>query len=224
MYLFAISRALWHWNWPHWVISLRGRRKEGLGVTPNRQSSEAIWSKKGEPWGKEAAVSRSRSVGKNAWLIPTTIYQASTGNMWNSKDLNPRFSLYECFLFFYPIDVSPLLRKTFTIAAKLPVFHSVYPLSYPAFTPSLESTWVERQRIMGPELIICRFPLISHSMFAALLPRVNSSCGDVPRVAYGIQSTGPDGRQCAGEPIWTVPSGVPLLPWRHLSASPMDTA
>lgn len=94
--------------------------------------------------------------------------------------------------------MSPLLGKTFTIAAKHPVFHSVCPLSYPAFTTSLQSAWVEMQHIMGPELIICRFHLISHSMFATLLPRVNSSCGDVPRVAYGIQSSGPDGRQCAG--------------------------
>ena len=46
-----------------------------------------------------------------------------------------------------------------------------------------------------------RVVLISHSVFAALLPRVNSSCGDVLRVAYGIQSAGPDGRQCAAEAI-----------------------
>lgn len=97
--------------------------------------------------------------------------------------------------------MSPLLGKAFTIAAKLLVFHCVCPVSYPAFTLSLESAWMEMQHIMGSELIICRFPLISHSMVAALLPRVNSSYGDVLRVAYGIQSAGPDGRQCAGEPI-----------------------
>lgn len=135
MYLFAISRALWHWNWPHWVISLRGRRKEGLGVTPNRQSSEAIWSKKGEPWGKEAAVSRSRSVGKNAWQIPTTIYQAPTGNMWNSKDLNPRFSLYECFLFFFSYWCVSFTEENIYNCCQTPSVPLCLPSLLPCFYP-----------------------------------------------------------------------------------------
>lgn len=141
---------------------------------------------------KEAAVFSSRSVGNNAWQISTTIYQVYTGKREIAEtctraclSLNVFLSLLKCLL---------CLGKTLSVAAKLLVFRCVCPLSYPAFTPSLESAWVEMQHITGPELIICRFPLISHSMFAALLPRVNSSCVDVPRVAYGIQSTGPDGR------------------------------
>ena len=45
---------------------------------------------------KEAAVSRSSSMGKNVWQIPTTIYQALTGNEGNSRDLHPCLSLCKC--------------------------------------------------------------------------------------------------------------------------------
>jgi hypothetical protein len=99
--------------------------------------------------------------------------------------------------FFFPTVISPLLGNTFKITVRLLVSISALSANQ-AFTPSLESTWVEMHPIMNPELIICRFPLISHSMFAVLLPRVNSSCRDVPTVAYGMLSAGPDGRPCAG--------------------------
>lgn len=66
-------------------------------------------------------------------------------------------------------------------------YSTVCPLSYPAFTPSLESTWVEMQHITSSELIICRFPLISHSMFAALFQESTPAVGDELRVVRGIQ-------------------------------------
>lgn len=136
-------------------------------------SPEAMWSSKGVPQMKRGCVFRSRGVGKILGrYLPqpnkcTQVMSEIAGNL-----------TYVCLflnIYFSPTVVSPLLGKTFIIAAKLLLFHSVCPLSYTAFTPSLESTWVEMQHIMSPKLIICRFALISHSMFAALLPRVNSS-------------------------------------------------
>lgn len=118
-------------------ITEEEREWKGSGEV-GEQSPEAIWSRREEPPRKEAAVSRSRSVGKNVWQIPTTIYQILTGNEGNSRDLHPRLSLCKCGVFPpLSIDVSPLLGKTFTIAAKL----LVCLLSYPALTPSLESAW-----------------------------------------------------------------------------------
>lgn len=119
---------------------------------------------------------------------------------------------------FFPTVMSHLLGNTLKIAINLLVFYPC-PLCCSAFTPSLESTWVERHPVMNPELIICRFPLISHSVFAVLLPRVNSSCRDVPTVAYGMLNAGPDGRPCAGEysrlstTIWNASVAPKALVW-----------
>lgn len=219
MGLFTMSRDLWLCTWPLCILSLRRRERGGVGGRKGNRALSPYGVEEESPWGKRLLCPEvevwERMSGRYL-----TIYQALTGNEGNSRDLRPCLSLCKCgFPSPLPIDVSPLLGKTFTIAAKL----------WSAFSPTLllPPAW----SLLGGN-VAYNGPRVNHlqvspdksSVFAALLPRVNSSCGDVPRVACGIWSAGPDGRQCAAEAIWTPPSGVPPLPWRHLSESPMDTA
>ena len=128
MGLCAMSRDLWLCTWPLCIPSLRRRENWTGSGEVEEQSPEAIWSRREEPPRKEATVSRSRSMGKNVWQIPTTIYQALTGNEGNSRDLHPCLSLCKC-VFFPPFLLMCLLCWGKHL--------QLLPNSWSAFSPTL---------------------------------------------------------------------------------------
>lgn len=123
-----MSRDLWLCTWPLCIPSLRRRENWTGSGEVEEQSPEAIWSRREEPPRKEATVSRSRSMGKNVWQIPTTIYQALTGNEGNSRDLHPCLSLCKC-VFFPPFLLMCLLCWGKHL--------QLLPNSWSAFSPTL---------------------------------------------------------------------------------------